>query len=84
MSEEEIADEDVLEEEEEEIRYYVFIKNSRRHFAPQYLSLGATTVQWIFPVPESNAVGSLDKQSNGIVLLKFGNFWEDPECKIVA
>jgi hypothetical protein len=40
---------------EEEIKYYVFIKNGHRHFAPQYLFAGATTVQWIFPISEPNA-----------------------------
>jgi len=69
---------------EDEITYYVFLKDRRRHFAPQYLSAGATTVQWIFPIPEPNAVGTLDKQSNGLALMKFDGFGNDPECKVIA
>jgi len=69
---------------EDEITYYVFVKEGRRHFAPQYMAAGATTVQHIFPVPESNAVGTLDKENNGIAFVKFGGFGMEPECKVVA
>jgi hypothetical protein len=39
--------------EGDEITYYVFVKNGYGRFAPQYVTVGETTVEWIFPVPES-------------------------------
>jgi hypothetical protein len=78
-------DENVEEKSvDEEVKHYVFIKEGRRHYAPQSLLAGETTNQWIFRVPESNAVGTLDKQSNGIVFLKFGDYWAEPESAVVA
>jgi hypothetical protein len=68
----------------EEIKHYIFVKNGRRHYAPQYLSSRETAIQWIFPVPESNAVGTLDDDSNGIVFVKFGDYGKLPECTIAA
>jgi hypothetical protein len=69
---------------EEEIKYYVLVKDGCRHFAPQHLSVGATTVEWIFPVPEPHAVGTLDRQSNGIVFIKFGGYGVEPKRNVVA
>jgi hypothetical protein len=46
---------------EDEVKYYVFVKNGRQHFDPQYLTVGETTVKWIFSIPESNTVGTLDE-----------------------
>jgi len=65
---------------ENEITYYVFIKEHRWYFAPQYVVTGATTVQWIFPVPEPDAVGTIDKQNNCITLIKFDEYGKAPEC----
>jgi hypothetical protein len=70
--------------ENEEIKQYVFIKKGYRHYAPQYLSSGETTIQWIFPMPEPNAVGALDDNSNGIVFVKFGDYGKLPESTVVA
>jgi hypothetical protein len=67
-----------------EITCYVFVKEGYRHFAPQYVVAGETTVEWIFPVPEPNAVGTIDSQSNGIVLISFGNYGVEPERRVVA
>jgi len=69
---------------EDEVKYYVFVKDGRRHYAPQQLSAGATTIELIFPAPKPNTVGTLDDQSNGIVILKFGNYGVMPECTVVA
>ncbi|MDR2572392.1 MAG: hypothetical protein LBD23_19135 [Oscillospiraceae bacterium] len=75
----------MLEDEvvKDEIAHYVFVKKGRRHFDPQYVGV-ETTLQWIFPVPEPNAVGTLDKYSNGIVFIKFGKYGTEPEREIVA
>jgi hypothetical protein len=78
---EKIPKEDIVEEE---ITYYIFIKSGRRYFNPQYVAVGATTVQWIFPVPEPNAVGTLDEESNGIVFIKFSDYGKAPESQIIA
>jgi len=69
---------------ENEVKYYVFVKNGRKYYDSQQLSVRETTIDWIFPVPESNVVGTIDRQSNGIVLIKFGNYGEEPVCKVVA
>jgi hypothetical protein len=37
-----MSEEDLMEEE---ITYYVFVKNGYKHYAPQYLSSGETTIQ---------------------------------------
>jgi hypothetical protein len=71
-------------DEDREITNYVFVKGGYRHFAPQYVAVGATTVDWIFPVPNHNTVGTLDKLSNGIVFMKFGDYGTEPECMVVA
>lgn len=69
---------------EGDVTYHIFVRDGRKHFAPQMISAGETSVQWIFPVPESNAVGTLDEHSNGIAFLKFGGFMEQPESRVVA
>jgi hypothetical protein len=69
---------------EDEVKYYVFVKNGRQHFDPQYLTVGETTVQWIFSIPEPNAVGTLDEHSNGIVSMTFGDYGVEPECKVIT
>jgi hypothetical protein len=69
---------------EEEVKYYVFVKDGRRHYAPQYIAAGPTSIRWIFPVPDTNAVGTLDKHCNAIVFIKFGGYGAAPECKIIA
>jgi hypothetical protein len=71
-------------EEEEEIKHYVFIKSGREHYAPQILTSGEATVHWVFPVPEPNAVGVLDDESNGIVFITFGDYGMVSKCRIVA
>jgi hypothetical protein len=76
-----MAENDVLENE---VKHYVFVKNGCRHFDPQYLTAGETTVERIFPTPVSNAVGTLDEHNNGIVFIKFNNYGKELECKIVA
>jgi hypothetical protein len=73
-----------IENEKDEITYYLFVKKDYRYFDPQYLSTNMPTVKWIFPVPESNAVGALDEYNNGIMFIKFGNYGEDTENKIVV
>jgi hypothetical protein len=80
MSEKE---EDVVDED---VKYYLFITGNRRqrHFAPQYLSAGMTTVKWIFPVPKPNTIGTLDKYNNGIVFIKFGDSGTKSECNVIA
>jgi len=67
-----------------DVTYYVFVRDGRRHFVPQMMAAGETALQWIFPVPEANTVGTLDGQSNGIVFLKFGGFTAEPESRVVA
>jgi hypothetical protein len=67
-----------------EVTYYAFVKNGYSHFDPQHISTGTITVDWIFPVPEANAVGTLDRQSNSVVFLKFSGYGKDPICKVVA
>jgi len=67
-----------------DMAYHIFVIDGRKHFAPQMIAAGETTLQWIFPVPEPNAVGTLDGHSNGIVFLKFGGFMAEPESKVVA
>jgi hypothetical protein len=69
---------------EEEIKHYVLVKNGRVHYAPQYLSSGETDIHWIFPVPELDAVGTLDDNSNGIVFVKFGDYGKLPESTVVV
>ncbi|MDR2693796.1 MAG: hypothetical protein LBB74_06230 [Chitinispirillales bacterium] len=69
---------------EEEIKHYVFVKNGRVHYAPQAISSGETAIHWIFPVPEPAAVGTLDDNSNGIVLVKFGDYGKLPENTVVV
>jgi hypothetical protein len=69
---------------EEEVKYYIFMKGGRQHFAPQYFSAGMTTVKGIFPVPKPNTIGTLDKYSNGIALIKFGDYGAEPDGQIVA
>jgi hypothetical protein len=64
--------------------YHIFVRDGRKHFAPQMIAAGETTLQWIFPVPESNTVGTLDRHSNGIAFLKFGRFMAKPESKVIA
>jgi hypothetical protein len=76
MSKEEIS--------EEEIKYYVFVKNGSRHYAPQNLSCGETAIQWIFPIPEPNAIGALDDDSNGIVFVKFGDYGKLQESTVAV
>jgi hypothetical protein len=71
MSTKEAMEENIVEEE---IKYNVFLMDGRKRFAPQHLSAGATIIQWIFPIPESNAVGTLDKHSNCLALVKLGEF----------
>jgi hypothetical protein len=68
----------------EEVKHYVFIKDGRRNYVPQSLLVGETTVKWIFPVPEPNSVETLDRQSNSIVFIKFGDYGTEPERKVVA
>jgi len=69
---------------ENEITNYVFVKDGRKHFIPQYISPNTTTTKWIFSIPEPNAVGTLDKQSNSIIFMKFVEYGKNPECKIIA
>jgi hypothetical protein len=69
---------------EDIVKHYVFVKKGRRHYAPQYLTAGMTTVKWIFSIPESNAIGTLDGHSNGIVAVKFGDYGAEPECRVIA
>jgi hypothetical protein len=68
----------------EDVKHYIFIKNGRSHYTPQYLPVTDATVRWIFPIPEPNAVGTLDKQRNAIVSLKFGDYGAKPECKSIV
>ena len=68
----------------DDVTYYIFVKSGRRHFEPQMIDAGETSVHWIFPVPESNSVGTLDEHSNGIVFLKFGGFMAGPKSKVIA
>jgi len=77
---------DMLKENnvEREITNYVFVKDGRKHFAPQYISPNTTTTKWIFSIPEPNAVGTLDKQSNSVTFMKFLEYGKDPECSVVA
>jgi len=70
--------------EENVVTYYVFIKKGRRHYAPQYLATRMTTAKWIFPLPEHNAVGTIDKYCNGIVSITFGNYGKISDCKVIA
>jgi hypothetical protein len=67
-----------------DVTYHIFVRDGRKHFAPQIMAAGETSVQFIFPVPESNAVGTLDEHSNGIVFLTFGGFMAEPESRVVA
>jgi hypothetical protein len=69
---------------ESEITYCIFVKKGRRHFDPQYVKVGAVTVQWIFPVPSPNAVGTLDRYSNGIVFINFGDYETESKCEVIA
>jgi hypothetical protein len=69
---------------ENEVKYHVFLKKGRRHFNPQYLTVGDTAIKWIFPVPVANTVGTLDENSNGVIFMKFGNYGAEPECKAIA
>jgi hypothetical protein len=80
MSEKTIVD----EAENNEITCYVFVKEGYNHFTTQYVTAGATTVEWIFPIPEPNAVGTLDNQNNGIVFIKFGDYGMEPKRRVVA
>jgi len=66
------------------VKYYIIVKNGRRHFASQCLSAGTTDVYWIFPIPKSNAIGTLDGESNAIVSVTFGNYGDEPTCAIIA
>jgi len=68
----------------EEFKHCVMVKGGRKHYAPQYVAAGITAVQYIFPVPEPNAVGTLDEHSNGIAFIKFGDYGAEPECQVVA
>jgi len=77
-----MSEEDIVENKE--ITYYVFVKNNRRHYNPQILSAGETTVKWIFPVPEPHTVGTVDRRSKGIVFVKFNDYGKDPETRIIA
>jgi len=75
MSEKEkVTDGDVVAEE---VKHRIMVKEGHRHYAPQYIAIGVTIVQYIFSVPESNSVGTLDGQNNGIVFIKFGNYGAD-------
>jgi len=76
-----LSDESLINDD---ISYYVFVKKGCRHYAPQYLSAGMTTVEWIFSVPKPNTVGTLDEYSNGLVFIKFGDYGKAPENQIVA
>jgi hypothetical protein len=84
-----MSDDNIIEDE---ASCCAFVKKGCKHFDPQNLSAGMTTVKWIFPVPESNAVGTidehsieaLDEHSNGIAFIKFGDHGKDPECRIIA
>ena len=76
MSEDDVA--------ENEVKYYVFVRNGCRHYDPQHLSAGMMSVIFIFPMPESNTIGTLDEYSNGIVLINFKGYGEEPECKVIA
>ncbi|GBU20520.1 hypothetical protein R80B4_00398 [Fibrobacteres bacterium R8-0-B4] len=67
---------------ESEVTRHVFVMDGMRYLAPQHISAGDVTVKWIFPIPEPGAIGTLDKQSNGIVFVKFGGYGKDPECRI--
>jgi len=69
---------------EDVITYYIFAKNGWRHFDPQYLSAGMTAVRWIFPLPLSNTVGTLDERSNGIASITFGDYSVEPVCNVIA
>jgi hypothetical protein len=69
---------------EEAVKYYVFVKGGRQHFAPQYLSAGMTTTHWIFSVPEPNAVGILDDYNNSITFMKFEDYGAEPESDVVV
>jgi len=69
---------------EDVVKYYVLVKNGYRHYNPQYISAGMTIITFIFPVPEFNAVGTLDDYSNGIVLIRFGGYGAEPECQVIA
>jgi hypothetical protein len=69
---------------EDEVTYYTLIKKGRKHFAPQLVSTGATTATWIFPVPYASAIGALDAENNGIVLIKSCGYGKDPEHQVIA
>jgi hypothetical protein len=68
----------------DDIKYYIFVKKDRRHFNPQYVGSGATTIHRIFPIPKSDTVGALDKYCNGIVFLKFGDYGAEPTYEVIA
>ncbi|MDR2971644.1 MAG: hypothetical protein LBU83_06940 [Bacteroidales bacterium] len=77
---------DNIEEElmEDGVKYYIFVKEGHRHFTPQYFSSGMTSIEWIFPIPEANAIGTLDGHNNGIAVIIFGDYGVEPKCKVVA
>ncbi|MCL2183775.1 MAG: hypothetical protein FWB85_09940, partial [Chitinispirillia bacterium] len=66
--------------EETLLKDTIIVKTGYRHFEPIYVSVKAT-IKYIFPVPQPNAVGTLDGYSNGIVYIGFGG---KPKTRVIA
>jgi hypothetical protein len=62
----------------------VYEEDGYRHLDPRYFSAGTTTIQWIFPVPEPNAIGTLDKENNGITFINFNDYAPGNGFRVVA
>ena len=72
----------VLEEEVRPKRDVIF-KNGYRHFDPELLSPWASK-KYIFPVPQPNAVGTVDEYRNGITFIEFDGGKREPETRVIA
>jgi hypothetical protein len=64
-------------------KYDIFVRNGYRHFDGDYVWYSEYP-QWIFPVPEPNAVGGIGGYCNGIMLIKFGGSKKETEVKVIA
>jgi len=67
-----------------EVTHYIIVKENHRYFAFQYVVTGAITVDRIFPISKSNAIGTLDEDSNGIVFIKFSDYGKNPENQVIS
>jgi hypothetical protein len=64
-------------------KHDVVVRDGYRHLDGEYAWYSGYP-QWIFSVPESNAVGGLGEYCNGIMLIKFGDNKKETEIKIIA